>query len=155
MKNNARTVMIMVASGMLAVAGTGCTTGEPVAQRPSVTSSSAETPEPYVPPYTTTVEPADDTVAPGSVLDDSTKAKIMVKVLEPEGIFMSESFASDYAGITCQGLRDGQNPMTVARIAASEISRYDFMEHAMIVGAAVGSHCPELGYMIDELTSGS
>lgn len=98
-----------------------------------------ETPASTPKPSTSTIEPvvADSDVAADQI--DDTLASIM----KPEGFHLSDGLYYQYAVMVCEGLDDGLDPLTIARIGEESFGRYSIEQHATMVGASVGSLCPE------------
>lgn len=135
-----------LAASMIAL--TGCATGETVAPPETSTSTSTSTST-----YTTAAQPTEE-----YTYDDALEAvqnepalqeEVMERVLESEGLYLPPGMAADYAEIVCDGLRDGADPMDIAAAGYRNFPEYDIMDHALLVGASVGSHCVDLSYIIE------
>lgn len=83
--------------------------------------------------------------------DEDTQASVMESVLLKEGINLPPGLAADYADAVCTDMADGVNPMNIAYTAHKHLPMYDIIEHAKMVGASVGTHCREYGYMIEQM----
>lgn len=83
--------------------------------------------------------------------DEDMQASVMESSLLKQGINLPPGFASEYAEAVCLDLEDGVDPMNTAFTARKHLPMYDVVEHATMVGASVGSHCPEYAYMIEQL----
>lgn len=83
--------------------------------------------------------------------DEDTQASVMESVLLKEGINLPPGLAADYADAVCTDLEDGVNPLNIAYTAHKHLPMYDIIEHAKMVGASVGTHCREYGYMIEQM----
>ena len=104
-----------------------------------------------------TSTPADDGPVTDRVLTSTTNAApaapierqpvLMEDVLEAtlrsEGIDTPEGFAAQYADIVCTGFDDGLDLYDMVAIGHQEIPRYSVNDHAFMVGASVGTYCPE------------
>lgn len=101
--------------------------------------------DPYDPPQqpSKTVEP---------LISEEIIAEIaMESTLADKGIDLGPGVAAEYAKIVCEGMEEGVDPMMIALLGQNGFPEYTVEEHAMMVGASVGSHCPELGYIIDQM----
>lgn len=67
----------------------------------------------------------------------------MQRGLDSSGIVVPDGFIPEYAGKVCAGLRAGDSSQTVLMERIQEDLNYDIMEHAAMLGLAVGTHCPE------------
>ena len=99
-----------------------------------------------------TSTPADDGPATDRVLTSSTNAApaspvsdedVLEATLLSEGIHTPAGFAAQYADIVCTGFDDGLDLYDSVAIGHQEIPRYSVNEHAFMVGASVGTYCPE------------
>ena len=104
-----------------------------------------------------TSTPADDGPVTDRVLTSTTNAAPAVPVepspvsdedvleatLRSEGIDTPAGFAAQYADIVCTGFDDGLDLYDMVAIGHQEIPRYSVNEHAFMVGASVGTYCPE------------
>lgn len=122
----------------------------------SASSTSTTTSTTYTPPSTSAVAaPAAEPEGMSPEAEQAIRqnpafqAEVMGKVLANEGIYMPEGMIGEYAQIVCEGLADGMHPMMLHTVSMNNFPNWDSMEHATLIGASVGSHCPELGYIID------
>ena len=104
-----------------------------------------------------TSTPADGSPVTDRVLTSSTNATpaapierepvsdedVLEATLRSEGIDTPEGFAAQYADIVCTGFDDGLDLYDMVAIGHQEIPRYSVNEHAFMVGASVGTFCPE------------
>ena len=99
-----------------------------------------------------TSTPADDSPATDRVLTSTTNADpaspvsnedVLEATLLSEGIHTPAGFAAQYADIVCTGFDDGLDLYDMVAIGHQEIPRYSVNEHAFMVGASVGTYCPE------------
>lgn len=104
-----------------------------------------------------TSTPADDSPVTDRVLTSSTNAApaapvepspvsdedVLEATLRSEGIDTPAGFAAQYADIVCTGFDDGLDLYDMVAIGHQEIPRYSVNEHAFMVGASVGTYCPE------------
>ena len=99
-----------------------------------------------------TSTPAGDGPATDRVLTSSTNAApaapvsdedVLEATLLSEGIHTPAGFAAQYADIVCTGFDDGLDLYDMVAIGHQEIPRYSVNEHAFMVGASVGTYCPE------------
>ena len=86
----------------------------------------------------TTVAPAAPAQAAPASLEDVLEATLL-----SEGIHTPAGFAAQYADIVCTGFDDGLDLYDMVAIGHQEIPRYSVNEHAFMVGASVGTYCPE------------
>ena len=68
---------------------------------------------------------------------------VLEATLLSEGIHTPAGFAAQYADIVCTGFDDGLDLYDIVAIGHQEIPRYSVNEHAFMVGASVGTFCPE------------
>ena len=68
---------------------------------------------------------------------------VLEATLLSEGIHTPPGFAAQYADIVCTGFDDGLDLYDMVAIGHQEIPRYSVNEHAFMVGASVGTYCPE------------
>ena len=68
---------------------------------------------------------------------------VLEATLLSEGIHTPAGFAAQYADIVCTGFDDGLDLYDMVAIGHQEIPRYSVNEHAFMVGASVGTYCPE------------
>ena len=68
---------------------------------------------------------------------------VLEATLRGEGIDTPAGFAAQYADIVCTGFDDGLDLYDMVAIGHQEIPRYSVNEHAFMVGASVGTYCPE------------
>ena len=68
---------------------------------------------------------------------------VLEATLLSEGIHTPAGFAAQYADIVCTGFDDGLDLYDMVAIGHQEIPRYSVNEHAFMVGASVGTFCPE------------
>lgn len=82
---------------------------------------------------------------PSSKPASSTPSKEdkMDYVVDSENIDMPRHESSKYAAMVCEELRDGFTSQDIMIFRLSEMPEIDVMDHATLVGASVGSHCPE------------
>ena len=104
-----------------------------------------------------TSTPADDSPVTDRVLTSSTNVApaapigrepvsdedVLEATLLSEGIHTPAGFAAQYADIVCTGFDDGLDLYDIVAIGHQEIPRYSVNEHAFMVGASVGTYCPE------------
>ena len=104
-----------------------------------------------------TSTPADDSPVTDRVLTSTTNAApaapvepspvsdedVLEATLRSEGIDTPAGFAAQYADIVCTGFDDGLDLYDMVAIGHQEIPRYSVNEHAFMVGASVGTYCPE------------
>ena len=99
-----------------------------------------------------TSTPAGDGPVTDRVLTSSTNAApvepvsdedVLEATLLSEGIHTPAGFAAQYADIVCTGFDDGLDLYDMVAIGHQEIPRYSVNEHAFMVGASVGTYCPE------------
>ena len=99
-----------------------------------------------------TSTPAGDGPVTDRVLTSSTNAApaapvsdedVLEATLRSEGIDTPAGFAAQYADIVCTGFDDGLDLYDMVAIGHQEIPRYSLNEHAFMVGASVGTYCPE------------
>ena len=104
-----------------------------------------------------TSTPADDSPVTDRVLTSSTNVApaapierepvsdedVLEATLRSEGIYTPAGFAAQYADIVCTGFDDGLDLYDLVAIGHQEIPRYSVNEHAFMVGASVGTFCPE------------
>ena len=104
-----------------------------------------------------TSPPAGDSPATDRVLTSSTNVApaapaesapvsledVLEATLLSEGIHTPAGFAAQYADIVCTGFDDGLDLYDMVAIGHQEIPRYSLNEHAFMVGASVGTYCPE------------
>ena len=86
----------------------------------------------------TTVAPAAPAQSAPASLEDVLEATLL-----SEGIHTPAGFAAQYADIVCTGFDDGLDLYDMVAIGHQEIPRYSVNEHAFMVGASVGTYCPE------------
>lgn len=131
-----------LAASMIAL--TGCATGETVASPETNTSTSTST---------TAAQPTEeytyDDALEAVQSEPALQEMVMERVLESEGLYLPPGMAADYAEIVCDGLRNGSDPMDIAAAGYRNFPEYDIMDHALLVGASVGSHCVDLSYIIE------
>ena len=68
---------------------------------------------------------------------------VLESTLRGEGIHTPAGFAAQYADIVCTGFDDGLDLYDIVAIGNTEIPRYSLNQHAFMVGASVGTYCPE------------
>ena len=101
-----------------------------------------------------TSTPAGDSPVTDRVLTSSTNVApaerepvsdedVLEATLRSEGIDTPDGFAAQYADIVCTGFDDGLDLYDIVAIGHQEIPRYSVNEHAFMVGASVGTYCPE------------
>lgn len=69
--------------------------------------------------------------------------------LKSEGIDLPPGFAAEYAEEVCAGLRRGDNSQLLLLEQYRDAIEIDIMDHAMIFGVAVGSHCPQYAARVE------
>lgn len=104
------------------------------------------TPATSAPPHPTT-----ETMQTPAYEDDIDAKDIMEAALLREGINLPPGLAAEYADAVCTDLEDGFTPMGIAFTAHKHLPMYDIVQHGMMVGASVGSFCPEYGYLIEQM----
>lgn len=146
MKNLLKITLGSIALATLA----GCSTYEP-APKPQTKATPVSTASSTTYTPSTTYSPPPPTRSEAEVrLDPEFQAEVLRRVLVDEGIFLPEGFGPEYARIVCEGFLDEVNPMTVLRIAYNNFPEYTTGQHATMIGASVGSHCPEMSYIIEQ-----
>lgn len=134
-------IALASAASLAVLAGCGGTTDlgdASTASRASTASSTYEANEP---------EPQTQ----GPMSDSEISVAAMESSLLKEGINLPPGLAAEYADAVCTDLGNGVDPMNIAMTAHKYLPMYDIMDHAMMVGASVGSHCEEYGYIIDSM----
>lgn len=113
----------------------------------------------YIPPSTdrvlvsTTVAPPVDppkvepNVSTGDLIDD-----VMRSVAADESIRLPVGMGGEYADIVCTGFGDGLAFPLIVQIAADALPDWSVEQHAFLVGASVGSACPEY---VDSIAGGA
>ena len=91
-------------------------------------------------PVTDRVLTSSTDAAPPSPVSDED---VLEATLLSEGIHTPAGFAAQYADIVCTGFDDGLDLYDMVAIGHQEIPRYSVNEHAFMVGASVGTFCPE------------
>lgn len=153
MKKNTIKMSIAVSAAIALAVLSGCGPIEDAA----ASSTSTTTSSTYTPPSssaTATPDAEPEGMSPEAEQairqNPAFQAEVMGNVLANEGIYMPEGMIGEYAQIICDGLREGMHPMMLHSVSMRNFPEWDTMDHAMMIGASVGSHCPELGYIIDE-----
>lgn len=128
-------IILASAASLAVLAGCEGATDLGDANTASRTSTSTSTP-------TTTYEPPPMTPWTMSPQDEADLAEAaMESTLMDNGIYLPPGIAAEYADIVCRALDRGESPHSIASAGARNLYMYDLMEHALMVGAAVGSHC--------------
>ena len=92
---------------------------------------------------------ASTTTAPVEpVADENPTGTVISSVAADEGISIAPGMASEYAAIICQGFDDDLPLLTMVQIGASALPRFTEEQHAFLIGASVGTLCPEFSYRI-------
>ena len=86
---------------------------------------------------------ASTTHAAPAEVEPHTAEDVLEATLRSEGIDTPAGFAAQYADIVCTGFDDGLDLYDMVAIGHQEIPRYSVNEHAFMVGASVGTFCPE------------
>ena len=96
-------------------------------------------------PVTDRVLTSSTNVAPAAPVEPSpvSDEDVLEATLLSEGIDTPAGFAAQYADIVCTGFDDGLDLYDMVAIGHQEIPRYSLNEHALMVGASVGTYCPE------------
>lgn len=142
-------IALASAASLAVLAGCEGTTDLSDASTISRTSTAASTYETHEPEYVAPEKPELQTQGPMSDAEVSVAA--METTLLSQGINLPPGLAAEYADAVCTDIGNGVDPMNIAMTAHKHLPMYDIMEHAMMVGASVGSHCEEYGYIIDSM----
>lgn len=106
--------------------------------------SAPASPPPTVPEHV--LESSTATPPPSSPAD--VVDEVMRSVAADEGITMPAGMGGDYADIVCTGFEDGLAFPLIVQIAADALPDWTVEQHAFLVGASVGSACPEYAHTI-------
>lgn len=80
---------------------------------------------------------------------DEFNELVLSSVFADEGIFLPEGVALEYAQVVCGGLEDGLDLTEIVSIGSTYGPVSDLMDNAFMVGASVGTVCPEYSYILD------
>lgn len=82
------------------------------------------------------------------VVEENPTGTVISTVAADEGISIAPGMAGEYAAIICEGFVDGLSLVTMVHIGASALPRFTEEQHAFLIGASVGTLCPEFSYRI-------